>query len=222
MKVFEDYLAALGLVADKWTEPNSSGWVNPSIDGKIHYGFRKIEGGFEVNDFREGKISIIKDGQKFVKKPIEVSEPTSTEFIDEFNRVKALRTNKIFGRLKDKGISQRKAFVSEGNLYIPYYDKVNGEPVGCQVQAENGKKWSIKSSKMTGAFTILQQHSDLTNSRPMGLIAEGYTTASQLADLFPDALVACAAGMGNLYKVCLLYTSPSPRDRQKSRMPSSA
>ena len=24
------------------------------------------------------------------------------------------------------------------------------------------------------------------------------------------------------YKVCLLYTSPSPRDRQKSRMPSSA
>ena len=23
-------------------------------------------------------------------------------------------------------------------------------------------------------------------------------------------------------KVCLLYTSPSPRDRQKSRMPSSA
>ena len=24
------------------------------------------------------------------------------------------------------------------------------------------------------------------------------------------------------YEVCLLYTSPSPRDRQKSRMPSSA
>ena len=27
---------------------------------------------------------------------------------------------------------------------------------------------------------------------------------------------------GTLYKDCLLYTSPSPRDRQKSRMPSSA
>ena len=25
-----------------------------------------------------------------------------------------------------------------------------------------------------------------------------------------------------IYKFCLLYTSPSPRDRQKSRMPSSA
>ena len=28
--------------------------------------------------------------------------------------------------------------------------------------------------------------------------------------------------MGYLYWSCLLYTSPSPRDRQKSRMPSSA
>ena len=30
------------------------------------------------------------------------------------------------------------------------------------------------------------------------------------------------AGTGTLYLACLLYTSPSPRDRQKSRMPSSA
>ena len=27
---------------------------------------------------------------------------------------------------------------------------------------------------------------------------------------------------GGISRVCLLYTSPSPRDRQKSRMPSSA
>ena len=26
----------------------------------------------------------------------------------------------------------------------------------------------------------------------------------------------------NMYKVCLLYTSPSPRDKRQSRMPSSA
>ena len=29
-------------------------------------------------------------------------------------------------------------------------------------------------------------------------------------------------GHTELYRGCLLYTSPSPRDRQKSRMPSSA
>ena len=28
--------------------------------------------------------------------------------------------------------------------------------------------------------------------------------------------------VSSLYQTCLLYTSPSPRDRQKSRMPSSA
>ena len=27
---------------------------------------------------------------------------------------------------------------------------------------------------------------------------------------------------GNLYSICLLYTSPSPRDKRQSRMPSSA
>ena len=31
-----------------------------------------------------------------------------------------------------------------------------------------------------------------------------------------------SAGIQRVYAVCLLYTSPSPRDRQKSRMPSSA
>ena len=34
-------------------------------------------------------------------------------------------------------------------------------------------------------------------------------------DFTPGQLLGCVSG-------CLLYTSPSPRDRQKSRMPSSA
>ena len=36
-----------------------------------------------------------------------------------------------------------------------------------------------------------------------------------------DALKAAMDG-SELSPICLLYTSPSPRDRQKSRMPSSA
>ena len=35
-------------------------------------------------------------------------------------------------------------------------------------------------------------------------------------------VVEALAGSSGLFRVCLLYTSPSPRDRQKSRMPSSA
>ena len=36
----------------------------------------------------------------------------------------------------------------------------------------------------------------------------------------PDA--SCRAGILKHYAACLLYTSPSPRDRTRSRMPSSA
>ena len=39
--------------------------------------------------------------------------------------------------------------------------------------------------------------------------------------LFTDLLFRGELGFAESY-ICLLYTSPSPRDRQKSRMPSSA
>ena len=43
-------------------------------------------------------------------------------------------------------------------------------------------------------------------------------------DLSPEHNVAAWAALAELglFAICLLYTSPSPRDRQKSRMPSSA
>ena len=38
----------------------------------------------------------------------------------------------------------------------------------------------------------------------------------------PLALIVTYKDQASLDQACLLYTSPSPRDRQKSRMPSSA
>ena len=38
----------------------------------------------------------------------------------------------------------------------------------------------------------------------------------------PDHTAAFLDALDGPFKTCLLYTSPSPRDRQKSRMPSSA
>ena len=35
-------------------------------------------------------------------------------------------------------------------------------------------------------------------------------------------LISVVGSPGERFWICLLYTSPSPRDRQKSRMPSSA
>ena len=45
--------------------------------------------------------------------------------------------------------------------------------------------------------------------------------AFTIADGLEYLQIAVDAGL-DVDKVCLLYTSPSPRDRQKSRMPSSA
>ena len=46
----------------------------------------------------------------------------------------------------------------------------------------------------------------------------------QLHNMRMEALMdmMCRVHKLNQYTTCLLYTSPSPRDRQKSRMPSSA
>ena len=42
------------------------------------------------------------------------------------------------------------------------------------------------------------------------------------AEAPPEGSVVVTAEAMEVAKLCLLYTSPSPRDRQKSRMPSSA
>ena len=47
-------------------------------------------------------------------------------------------------------------------------------------------------------------------------------TEAETHDLLRQVLTGCGQGMSVRACVCLLYTSPSPRDRQKSRMPSSA
>ena len=71
------------------------------------------------------------------------------------------------------------------------------------------------------------------------VLLDDYQLASRLSYFLwsapPDAALAALADKGELHKPeilraqverllkdCLLYTSPSPRDRQKSRMPSSA
>ena len=61
------------------------------------------------------------------------------------------------------------------------------------------------------AKTVPEEYQDLTKQSPACLL---YT--SDAADDTP------CVDLGGHHVHCLLYTSPSPRDRQKSRMPSSA
>ena len=68
-------------------------------------------------------------------------------------------------------------------------------------------------------------------SEPEGASVEdrkalGYNALARLAGPNPEAFACIASELTmrgfSAPKICLLYTSPSPRDRQKSRMPSSA
>ena len=75
---------------------------------------------------------------------------------------------------------------------------------------------------------------DIATPGAAGLIAEAYRLETQVAlaelnsvfdklDTRLSALIEHSdEGFSGVGQICLLYTSPSPRDRQKSRMPSSA
>ena len=66
--------------------------------------------------------------------------------------------------------------------------------------------------------TVGQQYLETHNNWPAQMwIQTSYNTSSNTHSGGGTPLRGNYAGIG-----CLLYTSPSPRDRQKSRMPSSA
>ena len=60
------------------------------------------------------------------------------------------------------------------------------------------------------------------SARGEQLTIKGDSTGITEADAILKEMRETLSSKGALYKDCLLYTSPSPRDRQKSRMPSSA
>ena len=65
----------------------------------------------------------------------------------------------------------------------------------------------------------------LNTQEPVKLIIAKALPASMELAIFAiliASLVGYLIGFSGAVKPCLLYTSPSPRDRQKSRMPSSA
>ena len=64
---------------------------------------------------------------------------------------------------------------------------------------------------------------DLASRRlPMSELLEAIEVAPPVRDCLSALLTEDISVIAEVKRSCLLYTSPSPRDRQKSRMPSSA
>src|SRR5674476_167185 len=107
------------------------------------------------------------------------------------------------------------AFEPIANVYAPYNRQVDAQfkstlPIPQQLQLEAG----IPTSDAGSAFKYYLEH--LNGGRPF--ILAGH---SQGSNLIANILSGYMKEHPELYKRCLLYTSPSPRDRQTSRMPSS-
>ena len=90
-------------------------------------------------------------------------------------------------------------------------DNSGQSPLFCAAQAGNESmvRWLVDK----GADV---NHQDGSGNPPLSVLAEKHYENTGLASFFVEK------GADVNPQTCLLYTSPSPRDRQKSRMPSSA
>src|SRR5665213_3542693 len=73
-----------------------------------------------------------------------------------------------------------------------------------------------------GATALALVFAGANGAHGYGLEPTAEAVARALDGVFLDAGIAIDLQVGPQSRICLLYTSPSPRDRQKSRMPSSA
>ena len=87
---------------------------------------------------------------------------------------------------------------------------------------------AVSSSPAGAKVSLNGEFLSLTDFFPLDVLAgeytveiarEGYRTETRTISIAPKATETLQV---ELTRTCLLYTSPSPRDRQKSRMPSSA
>ena len=77
------------------------------------------------------------------------------------------------------------------------------------------------SGKVYKINTIMVANRE-TSANAVTVTVNVYSGAALTGSGFPIAQTISVPGNASLIIICLLYTSPSPRDRQKSRMPSSA
>ena len=133
--------------------------------------------------------------------------------------------------IKSRGLSDRifsgqyhSAFKGRGMAFSENREYQPGD----DVRAIN---WNVTARMGTPYLKVFEEERELTVfiiadiSGSIDIGTKGATKRDRITEL---AAVLGFSALGNNDKVgailfsCLLYTSPSPRDRQKSRMPSSA
>ena len=109
-----------------------------------------------------------------------------------------------------------RAALVEDSERFPHVRVVRDYPVLRQIGEIRHRQYVERQGKAYGSMVLdrqcLIEPSDFASVNIYARDNQGITCAMRVGDVLDDA---------NAH-TCLLYTSPSPRDRQKSRMPSSA
>ena len=105
------------------------------------------------------------------------------------------------------------------NLHVAVDDGQKPILTGLSLDVPKGEVHAIMGPNGAGKSTL----SYVLTGRDGYDVTDGTATLNDadLLDMEPEERAAAGVFLSFQYP-CLLYTSPSPRDRQKSRMPSSA
>ena len=89
------------------------------------------------------------------------------------------------------------------------------------VIASGGKQSRVTEGQQVHVELLDAEQGSEVSLTPV-LVVDGETVLATPAQLKGASVTAKVVGWAKGPKICLLYTSPSPRDRTRSRMPSSA
>ena len=91
-------------------------------------------------------------------------------------------------------------------------------PAGLTATANNGVASQGSYDAATGIWTI----GTIANGDSAMLTLEGIVDVGEGGNTISNITTAASGDQPDPDMICLLYTSPSPRDKRQSRMPSSA
>ena len=93
--------------------------------------------------------------------------------------------------------------------------------IGCETnENRDNATWTFDAS--TGDYIEWQSENDFANEMTNAAFVHLYNVEYEKAMVFFEKALEYDPSLFGPHVVCLLYTSPSPRDKRQSRMPSSA
>ena len=105
---------------------------------------------------------------------------------------------------------------------LPFFSITDEDEEGTTIAGESPKTLPILALKNTVLFPGVIIPITVGRTKSVNAVKEAYDKDKLIAVFSQKSPDTKTPGLDDLYRTCLLYTSPSPRDATLSRMPSSA